>query len=45
MDDTKVVTAFRVLYEDLAPVRIGGDLIFGKLDGAVHRHDETASRL
>jgi len=35
LDDTKVVLAFQVLYEDLAPVRIGGDLIFRKLDRAV----------
>lgn len=39
--DDRVVGAVAILYEDLAPVRIAGDLIFKKLESAV---DKAAAR-
>ena len=39
--DTKVVNAFGILYEDIAPVRFAGDLIFSKLDSAVFKAAES----
>ena len=30
--DPKVILAFKVLYEDLGPIRVAGDLIFSKLE-------------
>ena len=33
--DQEVITAFRVLYEDLGPIRVAGDLIFSKLEREV----------
>ena len=32
INDEKVMTAFKVLYEDLGPIRMAGDLIFSKLE-------------
>lgn len=32
INDQKVTLAFKVLYEDLGPVRVAGDLIFSKLE-------------
>lgn len=32
INDPKVTLAFKVLYEDLGPVRVAGDLIFSKLE-------------
>jgi len=32
INDEKVTLAFKVLYEDLGPVRVAGDLIFSKLE-------------
>ena len=37
IDDDAVVTAFEILYEDFAPIRIGGDLIFRKVCVSVVR--------
>jgi len=35
LEDAKVVEAVSILYEDVAPIRIGCDLIFRKLEAAV----------
>ena len=35
LGDERIVDAISILYEDLAPVRIAGDLIFRKLEAAV----------
>jgi hypothetical protein len=35
INDEKVTLAFKVLYEDLGPVRVAGDLIFSKLEREV----------
>ena len=32
INDEKVMTAFKVLYEDIGPIRMAGDLIFSKLE-------------
>ena len=32
INDPKVILAFKVLYEDLGPIRVAGDLIFSKLE-------------
>lgn len=37
IDDKKVTEAFKVLYEDLGPVRVAGDLIFSKLGSEVNK--------
>ena len=37
IEDEKVVEAFCILYEDLPPLRVGGDLLFRRLTDAVHR--------
>eukprot|EP01041_Mallomonas_annulata_P008618 gene8618-17780_t len=35
LDELKVVQAFCVLYEDILPVRLGGDILFNMLDKAI----------
>lgn len=37
INDEKVTGAFKVLYEDLGPVRVAGDLMFSKLEREVAR--------
>lgn len=32
INDPKVILAFKVLYEDIGPIRVAGDLIFSKLE-------------
>uniref|UniRef100_A0A6U3VR31 Uncharacterized protein n=1 Tax=Ditylum brightwellii TaxID=49249 RepID=A0A6U3VR31_9STRA len=41
INDEKVSEAFRVLYEDLGPVRVGGDLIFSKLEREIAKTKGT----
>ena len=40
--DEQVSMAFRVLYEDLGPVRVGGDLIFRKLERELVKTKDAA---
>lgn len=37
LNDINVVTAFRILYEDLMPVRIGGDVLFNILESSIQK--------
>lgn len=37
INDPKVTRAFKVLYEDLGPVRVAGDLLFSKLNGELSK--------
>ena len=39
--DPAVITAFRVLYEDLGPIRVAGDLIFSKLEREITNAKST----
>lgn len=41
INDKKVTEAFRVLYEDLGPVRVAGDLMFSKLDRELDKTKAT----
>ncbi|KAL7527812.1 hypothetical protein ACHAWF_002317 [Thalassiosira exigua] len=41
IDDPQVIEAFRVLYEDLGPVRVAGDLLFAKLEREVAKSKES----
>jgi len=40
--DPKVTLAFKVLYEDLGPVRMAGDLIFSKLERELFKSKESS---
>jgi len=40
--DEQIITAFRICYRDLAPIRVAGDLIFGQLTTLA---DEAAERV
>ncbi|KAL1498705.1 hypothetical protein AB1Y20_014016 [Prymnesium parvum] len=42
IDDEAISAAFRVLYEDIGPVRVAGDLIFQKIDGVVSQSKRTS---
>ena len=41
INDEKVTRAFKVLYEDLGPVRVAGDLIFSKLGRELAKSKES----
>jgi len=41
INDEKVMLAFKVLYEDLGPVRMAGDLIFSKLERELEKSKES----
>ena len=41
IEDPAVITAFRVLYEDLGPIRVAGDLIFSKLEREITNAKST----
>jgi hypothetical protein len=42
INDEKVTNAFRVLYEDLGPVRVAGDLMFSKLERELVKSKSSA---
>jgi hypothetical protein len=42
INDEKVTEAFRVLYEDLGPVRVAGDLMFSKLERELVKSKSSA---
>jgi len=42
INDPKVTLAFKVLYEDLGPVRMAGDLIFSKLERELFKSKESS---
>lgn len=42
INDPKVTLAFKVLYEDIGPVRVAGDLIFSKLERELAKSKVTA---
>jgi len=41
MYNDKVTTAFEILYEDLGPVRMAGDLVFSKLETEIRRSKDS----
>jgi hypothetical protein len=43
INDEKVTEAFRVLYEDLGPVRVAGDLMFSKLERELAKSKSSPS--
>ena len=43
--DPKVILAFKVLYEDLGPIRVAGDLIFSKLERELAKSKGTDGAL
>lgn len=45
INNEKVTTAFRVVYEDLGPVRVGGDLVFSKLEREVAKSKASTTTL
>lgn len=45
INDEKVTRAFRVLYEDLGPVRVAGDLVFSKMEREVSKSKASDSAL
>mmetsp|Transcript_9633 Transcript_9633/g.9696 ORF Transcript_9633/g.9696 Transcript_9633/m.9696 type:complete len:456 (-) Transcript_9633:255-1622(-) len=45
LQETKVVTAFCILYEDILPVRFGGDILFNLLEKAINNGRKKGLKL
>ena len=45
INDPEIYGAFKILYEDLGPVRVAGDLIFSKLDREIAKSKASAAML